>query len=105
MAPQETEAGRAITSFDGWIEGMQELMAHANDPVSRVTGALEVVDRLMAGRDHLDLDQFGPGASSYARHLIHRDPEDRFCLLSSCGSRGRGRRSTITAAPGGCTAC
>lgn len=80
----------AITSYDEWIAEMTSLVSGTDDPEKRVVGALNITDRVLQGVSSLDLSRFVPGKTSYARHLIHVDPEDRFVLLCLVWKPGQG---------------
>ncbi len=86
----ETMKQKGVTTFARWIEASRELVARSHDPLERVTGGVRLMEELLQARDGLDLTRFTPGKASYARHLIHRDPEDRFCLLCLVWKPGQG---------------
>ncbi len=79
-----------ISNVGEWVEEMNGLVARAADPLEQVMGALEIMERALAGAREWDLARFTPGRSSYARHLLHRDPADRFCLLCLVWKPGQG---------------
>lgn len=79
-----------IRSFDECIRELTDMVSHQNDPETQVMAALDIIDRTLQGREHLDLSRFVPSSTSYARHLLHCDPQDRFCLLGLVWKPGQG---------------
>lgn len=69
---------------------LTEMVSTRTDAEARVLGALDIVERTLRVRDRLDLSRFVPGSTSYARHLIHCDPQNRFCLLALVWKPGQG---------------
>ncbi len=55
-----------------------------------IQSAEPALRRLLAGEDFLPAEATRPSAKSYARHLLHADPEDRFCLAAMVWAPGQG---------------
>src|SRR3569833_4051219 len=54
--------------------------------VARIRAALE---RAVSAPDLLDAEQRAPGASCFARHVIHSDPHGRFTILAIVWGAGQ----------------
>ncbi|MEM7164314.1 MAG: cysteine dioxygenase family protein [Planctomycetota bacterium] len=79
-----------IESFEECIEELTRMVEDKTSEEDRARGALDIMDRLVAGVDSLDIRRFVPAATSYGRHLIYCDPQDRFCLLGLGWRPGQG---------------
>ena len=79
-----------LPSFDAFVAEMNAMVEEKTTLEDRARAALELIDRLVQGVDSLDLSRFVPGDSSYGRHLIYCDPQDRFCLLGLGWRAGQG---------------
>ena len=80
----------AIESLDSLIEEMYRVVDDCPDDRGRVRGAFDRMERALEGGERLLLDRFVEGKSSYARHLIHREPDNRFLLMCIVWRPGQG---------------
>ncbi|MEE8143728.1 MAG: cysteine dioxygenase family protein [Planctomycetota bacterium] len=79
-----------IISFALMIEELTSLLCRCSAAREQVDGVFRIMERTLAGVDQLDLSRLTPGMSSYARHLIHRDPQNRFVVLGLVWKPGQG---------------
>ncbi|MGE3165896.1 MAG: cysteine dioxygenase [Planctomycetota bacterium] len=79
-----------IATFADCVGELTHMVETRTGAEARVLGALDIIERTLRTRDQLDLSRFVPGTSSYARHLIHCDPNNRFCLLALVWKPGQG---------------
>ncbi|MFQ5655145.1 MAG: hypothetical protein ACE5GW_10505, partial [Planctomycetota bacterium] len=79
-----------IRSFSELIEGLTEMVERTEGAPERIDGTFRLIERALAGAEDLELGRFVPGKRSYARHLIHRDPQERFTLLGLVWRPGQG---------------
>ena len=80
------------------IRTIEDLVNEVSEQVKRggasdrdqIRNALSVVERFVVDCEDFPVDRFDPGESSYSRHLLYADPEDRFSLMCLVWRPGQG---------------
>lgn len=79
-----------LDSIPSLVDEMNAIVGRCTSSRERIHGALDAVARFLPTAPQTELADLPPGDSKYSRHLVHRDPKDRFSLLALVWRPGQG---------------
>lgn len=79
-----------IRTLPSLVAEMNTLVGRCTSHRERIHGTVDAMLRFLPHALETELADLPPGTSKYSRHLIHRDPEDRYSMLALVWRPGQG---------------